>query len=328
MKSINRRQLLVTASAATTALAFAPSAFAQTGQPVKLVVGFPAGGAADALARALADPLRASLGATVVVDNRPGAGGRIAAEQVKAAPANGTTLLISPASVITMAPHLFKSTRYELVRDFAPVTPLARLDLALYAGPAAPASVRTVDDMVKWLQDNPKSKSCGIPGLGSTPHLAAMLIGRQTKLDWQLVPYQGDAPVFMALLGGEIAFAVSSLAGGMAHLRTGKLRLLATTGSQRTGFFPNVPTLSQSGLPDVVVEDMHSVFVPKQTPPATVAALNQAIRGALQSKEVADMLQRLSLERADASAEDFSHTLVADSERWARTVKALDVSME
>lgn len=328
MKSIARRQFLVTASAATTALTLAPAVWGQTGLPVKLVVGFPAGGAADALARALAEPLRASLGATVVVDNRPGAGGRIAAEQVKSAPANGTSLLISPASVITMAPHLFKSTRYELVRDFTPVTSLARLDLALYAGPAVPDSVKTVDDMVKWLQDNPKNKSCGIPGLGSTPHLAALLIGRQTKLDWQLVPYQGDAPVFMALLGGEIPVAVSSLAGGMAHLRAGKLRLLATTGSQRTGFFPNVPTLSQSGLPEVVVEDLHGVFVPKQTPTAIVSALNQAIRSALQSKEVADMLQRLSLERADASAEDFNHTLVADSDRWGRTVRALNLSME
>ncbi|CAN5629108.1 Bug family tripartite tricarboxylate transporter substrate binding protein [soil metagenome] len=328
MNELNRRKFLAASSAAAASLAWAMPAGAATSGPVRLIVGYPPGGAADTLARALVEPLRVALGVTTIVDNKPGAGGRIAADQFKTAPTDGSALLVSPASVITMAPHLYRSTRYDLERDFTAVAPLARLDLALYAGPGAPESVNSVEALVQWLQKNPKSNSCGIPGLGSTPHLAALLLGRQTRLDWELVPYQGDAPNFMALLGGEIAVAVSSLAGGMEHLKSGKLRLLAVTGSERSSFFPNVPTLSQAGFPGVVVEDRHSLFVPRQTPASTVAALSQAVNAALQSKEVTDTLQRLSLERITDTQPHFAALLKADSERWSATVKTLNLALE
>ncbi|WP_295540070.1 tripartite tricarboxylate transporter substrate-binding protein [uncultured Pseudacidovorax sp.] len=324
--SIDRRHFIASAGALAAAACAFPAAAQSLKGPVRLVVGFPPGGAADMIARALAEPLKAALGTTVIVDNKPGAGGRLAADYVRNAPADGSVLLVTPASVLTMAPHLYKSVRYELVRDFQPLLPLARLDLGLYAGPGTPASVRTLPDLVKWMQDNPKARSCGVPGIGSTPHMAAELIGRQTGLNWQLVPYQGDAPSFLALLSGEIPVGVSSLAGGIEHLRAGKLRMLALTGSDRSAVMPDIPTLKEAGY-DIVVEDRHSVIAPKSLPAPLAATLKQAIAGAMQSRDVGDLLQRLSLQRA-APTDDFAAVLKADSDRWAAAARSLNLALE
>lgn len=313
----------VASFAATVAL----PALAQQRGTTRLVVGFPAGGAADVLARALLEPMKASLGAQMIVENRPGAGGRIAADFLRSAPADGSVLLVSPASIITLAPHLYKSVRYEVTRDFLPLAPIARLDLGVYAGPGAPEHVRTLADLVKWMQGEPAAKrSCGITGIGSTPHLAALLLGRASKLDWQTVPYQGDAPAFVALLSGEIPVCVASLAGGMEHVRAGKLRLLALTSNERSSFMPEVPTLAQAGY-DVVVADRHTLFAPRQTPASAAAPIRAALEHALASREVMEVMQRMSLQRAGAVA-DFPAQLKAESDGWERTVKAFNITVE
>lgn len=322
--NLNRR-----AFTRTSATLAAATAFPVLAQPrgTRLVVGFPAGGAADVLARALLEPMRSSLGAQSIIENRPGAGGRIAADYTRNAVPDGTTLLVSPASVITLAPHLYKSVRYELTRDFLPIAPIARLDLGIYAGPGMPAHLKTLPEVVAYLQQaEPTKRSCGITGLGSTPHLAALLLGRAAKLDWQTIPYQGDAPAFVALLGGEIAISVASLAGGIEHVRAGKLRLLALTGNERSSFVPDVPTLKQSGF-DVVVADSHTLFAPRATPDAVVASTRSALEQALSSREVTEVMQRMSLQRASAGV-DYPAQLKADSEAWARAAKTFNLSFE
>lgn len=316
-----------TAGAAALAAGAAFPSLAQQRGTVRLVVGYPAGGPADVIARALVEPMKAALGGTtVIVENRPGAGGRVAADQLRSAPPDGNTLLVSPASVITMAPHLFKSVRYELARDFLPLAPIARLDLGLYAGPDVPENLRTVQEVVRWMQDNPAKRSCGMPGPGSTPHLAALLIARQAKVDWQLIPYQGDAPAFLALLGGQIPVHLGSLAGGFEHLKAGKVRLLALTTAERSSFVPDVPTFTQAGY-DVVVEDRHSVFAGRQTPEAAIAPVRQALLQALASREVGEMLQRMTLQKSPPAA-DFAGLLKAETDRWQTAIKALNLSME
>jgi len=325
---VSRRAFLFVVLAAAAFPMRLGAARPQFARPVRLIVGFAPGGAADTLARALAEPLRAELGATVVVENRPGAGGRIAAEHITSVPGDGFTLLVSPSSVITLSPHLYRKRRFDLEENFTPIASLARLELAFYAGRALPDDVSTVDGSIEWLKGNLKNSACGIPGLGSTPHLVALLLGRQAVLNWQLVPYQGDAPTYHALLSGEIPVAVSSLAGGMEHLRSGKLRLMAVAGSRRSVFFPDVPTLSQAGYPEVMVEDQLGVFAPKHTPPAVVDALSQSLRIALHSNEGRDTLGRLSLENAFDGPDHFARVLRADSERWAKTVKRLGLSMD
>jgi tripartite-type tricarboxylate transporter receptor subunit TctC len=322
---LNRRAF--TRTAASLAAAMALPAFAQSRGTARLVVGFPAGGAADVLARALLEPMKATLGPQAIVENRPGAGGRIAADYLRNAAPDGTTLLVSPASIITLAPHLYKSVRYELTRDFLPIAPIARLDLGVYAGPAMPAHLRTLPDVMAYLQQaEPAKRSCGITGLGSTPHLAALLLGRAAKADWQTIPYQGDAPAFVALLGGEIPIAVASLAGGMEHVRAGKLRLLALTGSERSTFMPDVPTLRQSGY-DVVVADRHTLFAPRATPEPVAASIRTALEQALSSREVGEVLQRMSLQRASAGT-DFPAQLKAETDAWERAVKTFNISLE
>ncbi len=324
--TLHRRTFLYSAAALAAGTLAAP-ALAQVRGPVRLVVGYPPGGPADVIARALVDPLKAALGGTtVIVENRPGAGGRVAADQLRNAPGDGSVLLVTPASVITMAPHLFKSVRYELVRDFLPLAPVARLHLGLYAGPAVPDSVRTLADAAKWLQDNPRGRNCGMPGLGSTPHLAALLMGRALKADWQLVPYQGDAPGFLAALAGEVPFLLGSLAGGIEHARAGKLRLLALTSAERSAFAPDVPTATQLGY-DVIVEDRHSVFAPRHTSDAAAATLRQALQQTLAAPALGEMLQRMSLERSAANG-DFAGQLKAETDRWQRAIKTLNISME
>lgn len=322
--NLTRRTFALGAAAAAAALAV--PAFAQQRGTTRLVVGFPPGGAADVLARALLEPMKASLGTQMIVDNRPGAGGRVAAELLRNSPADGSMLLVSPASIITLAPHLYKSVRYELTRDFQPIAPIARLDLGVYAGPGAPENIRTLPELVKWLAANPAKRSCGITGVGSTPHLAALLLGRAAKLDWQTVPYQGDAPAFVALLGGEIPVCVASLAGGIEHVRAGKLRLLALTSNERSAFMPDVPTLTQAGY-DVVVADRHSLFAPRQTPASVVTPVRAALEHALGSREVADVMQRMSLQRAGV-VPDFAAQLKAESEDWERAVKAFNITVE
>lgn len=163
-------------------------------------------------------------------------------------------------------------------------------------------------------------------GIGSTPHLAALLLGRATKLDWQTVPYQGDAPAFIALLSGEVPVGVASLAGGMEHVRAGKLRLLALTSNERSSYMPDVPTLTQAGY-DVVVADRHTLFAPKQTPESVAAPIRAALDQALGSPEVAAFMQRLSLQRAGAVA-DFPAQLKAESDNWERAVKAFNITVE
>ena len=321
-----QRRTFVRGAAALAASVLALPAIAQQRGTVKLVVGFPPGGPADVIARALAEPMKVALGTTVIVDNRPGAGGRIAADQLRNAPPDGTTLLVSPASIITMAPHLYKSVRYEVTRDFLPLAPVARLDLGLYAGPEVPENLRTMTEVVKWLQDNPSKRSCGMTGAGSTPHLAALLLGRETKVDWQVVPFQGDAPAFLALLGGHIPVSVASMAGGLEHIRAGKLRLLGLTASERSSYVPDVPTMTQLGY-DVVVEDRHAVFAPKQIAPSALALVQQALQQALNSREVGEVLQRMSLQRS-APVMDFPALLKAESERWERLVKTLNITVE
>jgi tripartite-type tricarboxylate transporter receptor subunit TctC len=176
------------------------------------------------------------------------------------------------------------------------------------------------------MEGEPARRTAGITGVGSTPHLAALLLGRAAKLDWQTVPYQGDAPAFIALLSGEVPVAVASLAGGMEHVRAGKLRLLALTSDERSAFMPEVPTLVQSGY-DVVVADRHSLFAPRQTTASVVASLKAALDQALASPEVTQVLQRMSLQRAAAIA-DFPEQLKTESEAWGQAVKTFNITVE
>lgn len=325
---LNRRRL--TATAALACLAFAPLAQAQTtiDKPARIVVGFPAGGAADAVARLLADQLRGSYAPAVIVDNKAGAGGRIGAQAVKAGDADGSQFLLTPASILTIYPHVYKKLGYDSLADFTPVSSVAVVTFAFNVSSAVPASVKTVADYVAWAKANPKEANFGSAAAGATPHFVGTMLGRAAGLPLNHIPFKGGAPLVSDLLGGQIQAGVNVLPEVLPHAQSGKLRVLAVSGAKRSRYLPNVPTFAESGFKDVAADEYFAVFVPARTPPDAVARLNAAIQKALKAKPLIEGLEKLSFEVEGQSPADFGRIVKAEFNRWGPIVKASGFSSE
>lgn len=325
---LNRRRL---AAALTVALAtFAPLAMAQPviDKTVRIVVGFPPGGAADAVARLLAEQLRGTYAATVIVDNKAGAGGRLGAQAVKAGEADGSQILLTPASILTIYPHVYKKLGYDSLADFTPVGSVAKVTFALSVSSAVPATVKTVADYVAWAKANPKDANFGSPAAGATPHFVGTMLGRAGGVQLNHVPFKGGAPLVSDLLGGQIQSGVNVLPEVLPHANSGKLRILAVSGAKRSRFLPNVPTFAESGFKDVAADEHFAVFVPSKTPPDVVAKLNTAIRTALKAKPMVDGLEKLSFDLGGESPAEFAKIVQSEISRWGPIVKASGFSSE
>jgi tripartite-type tricarboxylate transporter receptor subunit TctC len=328
MHVIARRRVLVAATASATALLTPFLSWSRLPGTLRLLVGFAPGGAADALARSLVEPLRALLGSNVLVENKIGAGGRIAAEHLAGSTPDGGMLLIAPASTLTLSPHLYRHLPFQLARDFAPVLPLANLDIALLAGPVVPSGNQSPESVFSWLRDHPKLRGCGVPGLGSTAHIVALLLGREARVDWDVVPYQGDAPVLRALMGGEISVGISSLASGVAYVRSGALRALAIASPRRSSHLPGVPALDELGYAECNVEDTLAAFVHRNTPSSVFERWRDALGNALQMASVVNAMRHLSLEPASSPNGDYATALSSESSRWMSRAKSLNLRMD
>jgi tripartite-type tricarboxylate transporter receptor subunit TctC len=324
---LSRRQLLA-AGAAGGALASLSSAFAQRSDTARILVGFPPGGGSDVIARSVAEPLKGAYAPIVIIENKPGAAARIAAETVKAAAPDGMTMLLTPASVLTLYPHVYKQLRYDPFQDFTPVTAVSNTQLAMYAGPGVPEQITTLPELVQWLKANPTKSAFASPALGSSPHLAGMMFARLAGTDILPVAYQGTAPAVVALLSGEVPLAFGSIADGIEHLRAGKLRLFATTGAKRSAHVPNAPTFAELGYRDLVIEDWHSILLPPKVPSATVTRLNEALRKAVATPAVQATLSRFAFEPVANSPGEFAQILRTEHERWNQIVKTLKFSMD
>jgi tripartite-type tricarboxylate transporter receptor subunit TctC len=325
---LNRRQLFTTLSVALAALA--PLAMAQPAidKPVKIVVGFPAGGASDAVARLLAEQLRGTYATTVIVDNKAGAGGRLGAQAVKSGEADGSQILLTPASILTIYPHVFKKLGYDSLADFTPVSSVATVTFALSVSSAVPATVKTVADYVAWAKANPKDANFGSPAAGATPHFVGTMLGRAGGVQLNHIPFKGGAPLVSDLLGGQIQSGVNVLPEVLPHANSGKLRILAVSGAKRSRYLPNVPTFAESGFKDVAADEYFAVFVPSKTPPDVVAKLNTAIRTALKAKPLIDGLEKLSFELGGESTAEFTKIVQSEIGRWGPIVKASGFSSE
>jgi tripartite-type tricarboxylate transporter receptor subunit TctC len=318
------------AAAALAAAAFALSAQAQTtiDKTLKIVVGFPPGGSADTVARLLADQLRGTYAPTVIVENKAGAGGRLGVQAVKTGEADGTQILVTPASILTIYPHVYKKLGYDSLADFTPVSSLANVTFALSVSSAVPASVKTVADYIAWAKANPKDANYGSPAAGATPHFVGVMLGRAGGVALNHIPFKGGAPLVSDLLGGQVQSGVNVVSEVLQHQLSGKLRILAVSSAKRSKFLPGVPTMAESGFKDVAADEYFGVFVPSKTPADVVTKLNTAIRAALKTKPVIEGLEKASFDVGGESQEEFGKIIKSELERWGPVVKASGFSSE
>ena len=320
---LNRRHLLTRSGAALLAGASAlPCAFAQAiKKPVHMIVGFPAGGGTDVTARVLAESLRGSYASTVIVENKPGASARIAVEYVKNADPDGTVMLFTPDFPMTLYPHSFKSLSYDPLKDFTPVAPATQSMLSFVVGPAVPASVKTPSDFVAWCKANPDKASYATTSAGATPHFVGVMLSSEAKTPMNPVHYRGGAPALQDVVGGHIPSSVNPLSESIPLAKGGSVRILAVTGSKRSPFLPDVPTMKESGY-DVVVETWVGIFLPAKAPSGVVNALSAAIKEASHSQSLIDNLAKFGSIPTFQPPDEFAATMKSELNRWGPIVKA------
>ena len=321
-----RRRLLRAALLAAGA-AISWRARAQGAKVLRIVVPFPAGGGTDVLARVVGDKLRGQYGA-VIVDNRVGASGRIGVEYVKAASPDGATLLFTPDFLLTLYPFSFRKLAYDPLRDFAPVAIVARSTLALSGGAALPASVKSVNDFLAWARLTPKNAFYATTAAGGTPHFIGLMLAQSAGVALAPVHYKGGAPALQDLLAGQIPLSINPLGEILPYARTGKIRVLATTGRQRSRFLPDVPTMAESGFPGIVIEPWLGLLAPAQTAAEKINELAAAVAEAAKLPDAIEAAEKLGNELAFASPEVFRETIAADLERWRPVVHASGFTAE
>lgn len=322
MKKTNLVVLCAAAVLASSAMAqstqsSAGGAAAASG-PIKLLVGFPAGGAGDIVARVVAEKLQASLATNVIVENKPGAGGRIAAEQLKNAPADGHTVMIAPPAPIVIAPFTFRKLAYNPETDFQPVAQLVRFPLVMATGGTSP--IKTLAEVAAKFKADPKQANFGTSAAGSQLHFLGLMFGQAIKVDMTHVPYQGGAPLVTDLIGGQIPIGIDTF--GYDFHKSGKLRFLAQSGAERSSVMPDVPTFKEQGFPTVVGEAWFGAFVPAKTPPAVVQRLSEAMAAAVQLPDVKEKLAVAGMEATGVKEADFVKLVAADRARWKPVVEA------
>jgi tripartite-type tricarboxylate transporter receptor subunit TctC len=320
---ITRRNVLIasTAGFALSATGLPPYGFSQAIKIAHIWVGFPPGGTSDVIARLLAGTMT-DYASAIIVENRPGAGGRVAIEALKTAARDGSILLLTPLATMTLYPHVYKSLRYDPLKDFIPVTTVSAAPSLLTIGPRVPGSVKTLGDFIAWCRANPKQATYGSPGAGTSPHFIGVQLGRAAGFEYIHVPYQGNAPAAQDVLGGQIASSVLTIDSTLPYILSGHIRALATTGPRRSVFLPDVPTFAESGYPTIELVDLWAVFVPARTPMEIVDKLNNSIQKALKSDQVTAGLRKLSIEVSAISLEGFARLIQSDSERWRSVVQA------
>jgi tripartite-type tricarboxylate transporter receptor subunit TctC len=320
------RRHFIAATMATACAALPLEAQAQViDKPARLVVGFPPGGSMDAIARVLVEQMQ-GYAPSLIVDNKPGAAGRIALEQIKSGPADGTALIIVPSASLVLYPHVYKKLGYNSLTDFAPVTSAGTVGFDIAVGPKVPDSVKTIQDFVAWCKANPKDASYGSSGAGSGHHFVGAMFARAAGLEMVHVPYRGAAPAVQDLLAGQIASNVSVGAHIPLH-QAGKVRILATAGAARSPFLPDVPTFTEAGYA-VEVSEWFGVVVAAGTPPAIIDKLNGIVRAAVRSQQMQDLMKRLGTVPGGESPPEFAAMIKRDFDKWSGIVTAVGFTAE
>jgi tripartite-type tricarboxylate transporter receptor subunit TctC len=286
-------------------------------KPVRIVVGFPPGGFADALARSISTEMGEMLGQAVIVENRPGAGGTMAVGTVAKAPADGYTLILGSPTTIIVAPYAYRDLPYQ-AKDLQPISRIATVPNLLVVNPAL--DVQTVRDLVALAKARPNQLTYGSGGNGSTQHLAAELFKLMTASDLLHVPYKGGAPAMADLLGGQISMVFEPLNSALPHVSSGKVRALATTAAVRSPLLPNVPAISES-VPDYEVSIWVGLLAPTGVPTAIIARLHGSIARAVNLPPIRERLMKQGAHPIGDTPEEFDAAIQRESHRWADLVK-------
>ena len=293
-------------------------------KPLKVVVGFPPGGAADQIARLVSTPLAAALGQPVVVENRAGANGNIAGEAVVKSPADGYTLLMSSGGMVSVNPHLSRMS-FDPVKDLTPVASAARVLVYLMARPTIEA--KTVQELFAYAKANPGKLTYGSAGNGSSPHLAGEMLKSQAGIFTVHVPYRGAAPALTDLMGGQIDYYFDP-GIGLSHAKAGRTKLLAVGSLKRSPLFPNVPTLDEAGLKGFDADTVFGFYAPAGTPPAVITRLNTEINKVLATAAVKDRITALGGDALPLTPAEFGQRGLEDSKRFGAIIRERKITAD
>jgi tripartite-type tricarboxylate transporter receptor subunit TctC len=304
-------------------LLVAGTAGAQTypNKPVRLIVGFPAGGPADIFGRALAQGMGAELGQTVVVENISGVGGVLGVDRAAKAAPDGYTLVINSASPLVIAPYSLSKLPYDVKKDFAFITLVVRVPEVLAVHPSMP--VNSLAELIAYAKANPGKVNFGSAGSGSITHLAGELLKAEAKVDLVHVPYKGAAPAVNDLLGGQVQMGIFDVPILLGHIRSGKLKALATTSSKRAPSLPDVPATPELGYPNVNSDNWYGLVAAAATPKEVLAKIHSAAVAALKSKEVEERMAKVGGVASPGTPEEYARFIASEQAKWSKIVQAI-----
>ena len=310
-----RRRFLGAAAAGLVGSALPFASRAQAFDQVRILVGFPPGGTTDVMARKVAEKLRGAYARVAIVENKPGAGGQLGVIALKDSPADGSVLLLTPSSMLTIYPTTYPKLQYK-VEDVAPVS------LAMYShhvfsvGPAVPESVRTVNDFFAFARANPDKAAYGSPGAGSMPHLIGVLIARAGGVDLRHVAYRGSAPGIQDLVGGQVPAFFGPTGDVITHSKAGRVRVLGTSGAERNAFLPGAPTLREQGF-SIALREWYAFFMPGRATGEAAQRAAAALQPVLKDPEVLEFGRQFGLEIQASSPRELAEVFRADAAEWS-----------
>lgn len=323
--SFARRRLLLAAGLC----ALAPTRRAHAAREAwRLLCSGPAGSIPDLVARAVAEQLSPAAGPRTLVDNRPGAAGRLSIAALKAAPADGATLLVAQGAIATVYPFLYDKPGYDVATDLQPVSLASEMVLALAVGPGVPAEVTSLEGFIDWLRRHPEAANLGSPGAGTLPHLLEAMLMGTARVPWQHVAYPGGPPAITALVGGQIAALVLPEGLLRAHHASGRIRVLATSGAVRAPSLPEVPTFAERGHPELVIQEWFAFFAPGRTPKEVVAAVSTELQDALARPAVAAAFAPAGMVAAGSSPAALAARIASEQKTWQPVLRAHGIHAE
>jgi tripartite-type tricarboxylate transporter receptor subunit TctC len=296
----------------------APAVLAQE-RTMKIWIGFPPGGSADTIARVLAEKMKASLGQNVVVDNKPGAAGRLILGEVKRMAPDGQNLVLSPSGAMVIAPWLYSNLPYDPIKDFTPISRIVTFDFAVTAGPGAPAG--NLKSVLAWMKANPAKANYATSGAGTVPHFAGVLLSQAAGVPMTHIAYKGGAPAAQDLIGGQVPLMVDTASETIEHHKAGKVRILAVTGEARNRALPDVPTLKELGI-NSTADAFFGLYGPAGMPADLVARIDRAMADALKAPDIQERIYGFGLVPNHAAGPQLAVTQAEHLKKWETPIKA------